>query len=499
MVVPLRTNDPPCDGRERRPPSSRRRPAPSHLLQGCRWRYGGVDQVPMAAPRAPAHLPQGWRWLQEGADPASIVGTRDPAKDAPDGLERIVISYSKAEWPEPMAAAGPTVFPESTANTERGPDRGVLRPAGGGANRHAPLLRSIHVAPRPSRQCGNCLIGIAHPSRRHSYCQSCFQQAGEHPDRTRSTGRKRDPAQLGPAQPSGPVRSNSAVPTSNYSSNGRQRLPRGGVLGGIAGRAVRKPTTSTGPGHCSSAAPASTHASGGRRCLSRGRGKQGAASARPGPKSARRRAERQAGMTIDVPWGPRVRCPIGDCSFYARGDKGTASIDTHLRSSHVVLNCPMPACTFTAMGADRCDDFATHTRSHGTNRVRLTATDMRLLPTTNPGKSYLCPWISTFYALLKSPPYAKAVITACSVMTESLHGLRAMGLFRDPSTNKTGRVVMDHIYHPMARPLADHLLNVLGAQDGDVVSSQDLFNLIGAYLPERQGVQDHFAVIYADI
>ena len=32
-----------------------------------------------------------------------------------------------------------------------------------------------------------------------------------------------------------------------------------------------------------------------------------------------------------------------------------------------------------------------------------------------------------------------------------------------------------------------------------MVSSDELFHLIGAYLPDRQGVQDHFGVIYADI
>jgi hypothetical protein len=166
-------------------------------------------------------------------------------------------------------------------------------------------------------------------------------------------------------------------------------------------------------------------------------------------------------------------------------------MEAHTRSSHIVLDCPVAGCHFLALGRKRCDAIATHTRSHGTNRVCFTETDLRLLPTSNPGKSYLCPWISTFYALLKSPPFAQAVVDASSAMSETLRCVKACGLFRDSVTNEMGGHVADFIYHPMAQPLAAHLLKVLGAHDGDVVSSAELFHLVGAFLPERQGVQDH--------
>jgi hypothetical protein len=193
-------------------------------------------------------------------------------------------------------------------------------------------------------------------------------------------------------------------------------------------------------------------------------------------------------------WGA-LTCPVSGCPFTTQDNE---TLVAHSRS-HIVLACPLVDCSFTAQGVDRCDSIATHTRSHGANRLRFTKTDLHPRPTSNPGQRYLCPWISTFYALLKSPPFAQAVVSASFAMSEATSCLKAYGMFQDAETNGLGGRIAAFLYHPMTEPLAVHLLDVLGARDDDVVSSDSLFHLVGAYLPARQGVQDHFGSIYADI
>ena len=454
--------------------------APEPMTPLARSNTGGVEPVRSEAPHHGTKVsrPLRVRWLPlEGlvSTCGALYGTvahvpdtatRDSAEVGHATLDRAVSTYV-TEWPALGAVSDQTVPSGAAPTTAHEPGRTIVWPHGGGPTPQASPQLTTPAVPRSSRSCRTCQSDIAHLPNRHTYCRTCFRREGRRRDRTRSPGRRSEgrlPAQLGHARRTDPGRGRSVAAAAGHTSSGHRCHP----LGGGRKRGDQQPKPSI------KALPSS------------------------GQARANRRLRTQTGKVKPV-WGRALECPISNCGFSGRGVGATAAIDVHTRSQHVVLDCPLASCQFSVLGDDRCDRIATHARSHGENRVRFTKTDIQPRPTSNPGKSYLCPWISTFYGLLKSPPFARAVVAASSAMSETLCCLKDCGLFRDPVTNLIGGKVADFIYHPMARPLATHMLRVLGSNDDDVVCSGALFHLIGAYLPERQGVQDHFAVIYTDI